>query len=67
MISGLSVSTGYFTGFYHDFEQNLQTVASLNEQLKEAINNNNALETENGQLKAELKTLQNQVSVSKNE
>lgn len=57
----------YFPGFYHDFEQSLQTVASLNEQLKEAINNNNALEAENEQLKAELKTLHNQVSVSKNE
>lgn len=51
----------YFPGFYHDFEQNLQTVASLNEQLKEVINHNNVLESENKQLKEGLKTLQNQI------
>lgn len=55
----------YFPGFYHDFEQSLQTATSLNEQLKEAVQNNNVLEDENEQLKAELKTLQNQISASK--
>lgn len=54
----------YFPGFYHDFEQNLQIAASLNEQLKEAINQNNILEAENEQLKAELKILQNQIPSS---
>lgn len=53
----------YFPGFYHDFEQNLQTAASLNEQLKEAIHHNNVLKAENEQLKEELKTLQGQTSV----
>lgn len=56
----------YFPGFYHDFEQNLQTATALNEQLKKAIDNNNILEAENKRLKAELKTLQNQVLASKN-
>lgn len=55
----------YFPGFYHDYEQNLQAVASLNEQLKEATDHNNVLEVENKLLKAELETLQNQISVSK--
>lgn len=55
----------YFPGFYHDFEQNLQTVTALNKQLKEAIENNNVLEAENEQLKVALKTLQNQVSALK--
>lgn len=55
----------YFPGFYHDFEQNLQTAASLNERLKEAINHSNVLKAENEQLKAELENLQNQISASK--
>ncbi len=55
----------YFPGFYYDYEQNLQAAASLNEQLKEATDHNNALEAENKLLKAELKTLQNQISASK--
>lgn len=55
----------YFPGFYHDFEQNLHTAAALNEQLKEAIENNNVLEAENEQLKATLKSLQNHISASK--
>lgn len=55
----------YFLCFYHDFEQNLQTAAALNEQLKGAIEINNILEAENKQLKAALKTLQDQVSASK--
>lgn len=38
-----------------------QIAVSLNEQLKEAINQNNILEAENEQLKAELKILQNQI------
>lgn len=57
----------YFPSFYHDFEQNIQTVISLKEQLKEAIENKNVLEAENEQLRAEWKALQNQVSVSKND
>lgn len=55
----------YFPGFCYNYEQNLQTVISLNKQLKDATNHNNALESENEQLKAELKTLQNQISASK--
>ena len=55
----------YFPGFYHDYKQNLQAAASLNEQLKEAAEHNNILEVENKQLKAELDTLQNQISASK--
>lgn len=55
----------YFPGFYHDFEQNLQTAASLNEQLKEAADHNNVLEAENERLKAELESLQNQTSAPK--
>lgn len=55
----------YFPGFYHDFEQNLQTAASLNERLKEAISHNNVLKAENEQLKAELENLQNHISASK--
>lgn len=55
----------YFPGFYHDYEQNLQATASLNEQLKEATNHSNVLDAENKQLKAELETLQNQISASK--
>lgn len=48
----------YFPDFYHDFEQNLQIAASLNEQLKETIENKTALEAEIKRLKAELKALQ---------
>lgn len=55
----------YFPGFYHDYEQNLQAAASLNEQLKEAADHNNILEAQNKQLKAELETLQNQISATK--
>ena len=50
----------YFPGFYHEFEQNIQSVTSLNEQIKETIENNNLLKAENEQLKIKLKTLQNQ-------
>jgi len=55
----------YFPSFYHDYEQNLQTTASLNEQLIEAADHNNILEAENKRLKAELETLQNQFSAAK--
>ena len=55
----------YFPSFYHDYEQKLQAAASFNEQLKEAADHNNVLEAENKQLKAELETLQNQISASK--
>lgn len=57
----------YFPSFYHDFEQNLHAAASLKEQLNEAKENKTALEAENEQLKAELKTFQNQISLSKND
>lgn len=57
----------YFPDFYHDYEQNLQATASLNEQLKKAIENSHALGTENERLKIELKTLQDQASGLKNE
>ena len=49
----------YFPSFYHDYEQNLQTTASLNEQLIEAADHNNILEAENKRLKAE-----RQISIS---
>ena len=55
----------YFPGFYHDYEQNLQAVTSLNEQVKEVAGHNNTLEAENKRLKAELEALQNQISASK--
>lgn len=45
----------YFPSFYHDFEQNLQTITSLNEQLEEAIKAVDILEAENEQLKTKLK------------
>lgn len=57
----------YFPSFYYHFEQNLHVITSLNELLKETIKNNNVLEAENAQLKAELKTLQNQTPEPKNE
>ncbi|MCM1044341.1 MAG: hypothetical protein NC417_02415 [Candidatus Gastranaerophilales bacterium] len=55
----------YFPSFYYDYEQNLQAVASLNEQLKEAADHNNILKAENKQLKIKLETLQNQITTSK--
>lgn len=55
----------YFPGFYYDFEQNLQELTSLNEQLKEAVENKNILEAENEQFKTKLKALQNQPLKSK--
>lgn len=57
----------YFSNFYHDFEQNLQAVNILSEQLRDAAEANNALKAENEQLKAELETLRNQTSEPKNE
>lgn len=56
----------YFPSFYYNFEQNLQAAASLNEQLKEALESKTALAAENELLKAELKSLQNQTLESKN-
>ena len=55
----------YFPGFYHDYEQNIQATASLNEQLKEAADRNNVLEAENERLKAKLEAFQNQTLMSK--
>ena len=49
----------YFSGFYHEYQQNIQTITSLNKQLKDTTNLNNILETENKQLKEELETLKN--------
>jgi len=43
----------YFPSFYYNFEQNLQTIMSLNEQLKTATENQKALESEIEQLKAQ--------------
>jgi len=57
----------YFSNFYHDFEQNLQAVNILSEQLRDAAEANNALKAENEQLKAELEALRNQTSEPKNE
>lgn len=47
----------YFPSFYHDFEQNLQTIETLTKQLAITTTDKDAIQTENEQLKAEINSL----------
>lgn len=52
----------YFPSFYHDFEQNNQSITSLNGQLEKAKENQDILIAEIKKLKTELETLKNYFS-----
>lgn len=47
----------YFPSFYHDFEQNLQTIETLTKQLAITTTDKDAIQTENEQLKVEINSL----------
>jgi hypothetical protein len=50
----------YFPSFYHTYEQNRETIKSLNEQLNILTNEKNALEEESNKLRAEIASLNSQ-------
>lgn len=51
----------YFPVFYYEYKQNLQTIKELREQLDESAESKKAIEIENGQLKAEIESLKEQL------
>lgn len=53
----------YFPGFLHDYNQNLQTIETLTDQLKIITTAKNAIQTENEQLKAEIKSLREESGI----
>ena len=50
----------YFPTFYHSYKQNLQTIQALSEQLQKANTDKENLQSENGQLKAEITSIKEQ-------
>lgn len=51
----------YFPVFYYEYKQNLQTIKELREQLDESAESKKTIEIENGQLKAEIESLKEQL------
>ena len=51
----------YFPNFFHDFEQNNNTIESLSNQLKTATDEKSRLESENKKLKVEISSSKEQI------
>ena len=57
LLSSELVLQKYFPGFYHDFEQNNQTITSLIEKFRTSDEKKKSLEAENKKLRSELQFL----------
>lgn len=56
----------YFPNFYHDHEQNIETIVVLNEQLLSLQKDKQSIEIENNNLQIEINNLKNQLKMLRN-